>query len=262
MRETSVILPVAVMARPRKYPLSFICIGCGTLTHVRPAPARDCRRMYCSARCKLWAWNHPDGNLRPELLPKAPKPKTVKPFSNCLICGQACPNRLRKTCSDACANVRKRTARLAVILCFCGVSIPAGESGRRPAFCSDACRRTSPTRKAARRIARAMRKARMRGNAYEQIDPYMVFARDGWRCQQCGARTTGTLRGTNHKRAPELDHIVPLSRGGTHTWSNVQCLCRACNLAKGAAWNGCLRLIGWSSSSPLGGGGNADHCIR
>lgn len=30
------------------------------------------------------------------------------------------------------------------------------------------------------------------------------------------------------------DHIVPISRGGTNDWKNLQCLCRSCNSSKGA----------------------------
>lgn len=31
----------------------------------------------------------------------------------------------------------------------------------------------------------------------------------------------------------DLDHIVPRSKGGRHTWTNVQLLCRSCNVKKG-----------------------------
>lgn len=47
-----------------------------------------------------------------------------------------------------------------------------------------------------------------------------VFARDGHRCQYCG----GT--------AENLDHVLPRSRGGSHTWENVVASCRACNARK------------------------------
>jgi len=47
-----------------------------------------------------------------------------------------------------------------------------------------------------------------------------VFARDGHRCQYCGAT------------AENIDHVVPRSRGGEHVWENVVASCRPCNAAK------------------------------
>ena len=47
-----------------------------------------------------------------------------------------------------------------------------------------------------------------------------VFVRDGHRCQYCGAQ------------AENIDHVVPRSRGGTHSWENVVACCRRCNTRK------------------------------
>jgi 5-methylcytosine-specific restriction endonuclease McrA len=47
-----------------------------------------------------------------------------------------------------------------------------------------------------------------------------VFARDGHRCQYCGAS------------AENIDHVVPRSRGGAHAWDNVVAACRPCNSRK------------------------------
>src|SRR2546421_3162745 len=47
-----------------------------------------------------------------------------------------------------------------------------------------------------------------------------VFARDGHRCQYCGAS------------AENIDHVVPRSRGGEHVWENVVAACRPCNTRK------------------------------
>ncbi|NNN14834.1 MAG: HNH endonuclease [Acidimicrobiaceae bacterium] len=47
-----------------------------------------------------------------------------------------------------------------------------------------------------------------------------IFARDGHRCQYCGAA------------AENIDHVVPRSRGGSHSWDNVVASCKACNARK------------------------------
>lgn len=82
------------------------------------------------------------------------------------------------------------------------------------------------------------------------IGPKRVFQRDGWRCQLCGCSTPARLRGTDHPRSPELDHIVPLSKGGPHTWDNVQCACKSCNSQKSAKVLGQFRIPFCSIHTP------------
>ena len=48
-----------------------------------------------------------------------------------------------------------------------------------------------------------------------------IFARDFWRCRKCGAASR-----------LELDHKVPLSKGGTDESENLQALCTGCHIAK------------------------------
>lgn len=71
------------------------------------------------------------------------------------------------------------------------------------------------------------------GLVYKRIKPSAVLDRDNWTCQICGAHLSSELRGTYDDRAPEVDHIIPLSLGGTHTLDNLQCACRRCNIIKG-----------------------------
>ena len=85
--------------------------------------------------------------------------------------------------------------------------------------------------KAAKKVAKAMRRARIRGVECRRVSPDAIFERDGWRCQHCQCRVSKRLD-VNHPRYPNLDHVIPLSRGGSHTEENLQCLCRACNLDK------------------------------
>lgn len=86
------------------------------------------------------------------------------------------------------------------------------------------------------------RKVRTKGLLAESIDPLLVFERDRWICHLCGVKTDQKLRGFPVPLAPELDHIVSLAEGGSHTWGNVACACRACNGAKGARSKGQLGL--------------------
>ena len=50
-----------------------------------------------------------------------------------------------------------------------------------------------------------------------------VFTRDGYRCQYCGRET----------RELTLDHVMPRSQGGVHSWENVVSACKPCNRRKG-----------------------------
>lgn len=53
-----------------------------------------------------------------------------------------------------------------------------------------------------------------------------VFRRDGYRCVKCGAHR-------DQKRL-EVDHIIPISKGGTNDIGNLQTLCWECNKDKGS----------------------------
>ena len=84
-------------------------------------------------------------------------------------------------------------------------------------------------RRAARPKWRNVRYHRIKAAEKDRVDPFVVFEQAGWHCCYCKVPTPKELRGTRKKTAPELDHIVPLSRGGEHSYANVQLLCRACN---------------------------------
>ena len=56
--------------------------------------------------------------------------------------------------------------------------------------------------------------------AHAALTRRAVFARDGWVCQYCG------------HPAENVDHVIPRSRGGEHSWDNVVAACRRCNSRK------------------------------
>jgi 5-methylcytosine-specific restriction endonuclease McrA len=93
--------------------------------------------------------------------------------------------------------------------------------------CSEDCVVAGKTK--SRRIRRSAERARLRGATVEFVDPIKVFDRDAWRCQICLKKVSKKNRGSTKPNAPELDHILPLSKGGEHSYANTQCTCRKCN---------------------------------
>lgn len=74
---------------------------------------------------------------------------------------------------------------------------------------------------------------RITGADYEPINPEVVFDMDGYVCYLCGcelSKRDGVVRGNY----PTVDHVIPLSRGGAHTYDNVRACCHTCNSHKGA----------------------------
>jgi hypothetical protein len=54
----------------------------------------------------------------------------------------------------------------------------------------------------------------------------LIYAKDGYKCVFC--KTTQNLT---------IDHKIPLSKGGTSQYENLQTLCRRCNGSKGNSLN-------------------------
>jgi 5-methylcytosine-specific restriction endonuclease McrA len=69
-------------------------------------------------------------------------------------------------------------------------------------------------------VVRLLRFVRVPYQSRRTMSRRAVFARDSNECQYCGAS------------AESIDHVVPRSRGGDHTWENVVAACRRCNTTK------------------------------
>lgn len=188
---------------------------------------------------------------------------TVK-RARCACCGSwydAINGRLY--CSELCAKIARGQLGKPFECKGCGVTVCRIVA--QSLFCSDGCGndhkqktrtsyKLSEAYRSSRRKSKSLRRARMRGaKSCEPLDPMMVFERDLWRCGICGRKTLKGMRGTTHDRAPELDHIVSLARGGEHTYANTQCSCRKCNGEKGAGIVGQLHLfpMGYRGGSNL-----------
>ena len=224
--------------------------------------------MYCSNACKLRVWklrnpNSHEAHRATEAskgrAPRPPKVRTVSAyFTGYCPCGVAMGGRMpRKRCA-ACTGVWARDSAIEAGLakhredakvticqeCDCAFCPLYGSShAALCAPCKDARAR------AQKATHRALRKAKERAARVESVDPFKVFARDGWRCKICGVATPRERRGTYEPDAPELDHVVPLAKGGEHSYANTQCACRQCNGMKSDLVGWTREGEGWGKSS-------------
>ena len=113
-------------------------------------------------------------------------------------------------------------------MCVCPVCNAIFISSRcNSQCCSDECRK---------QLARIKRNGRYKHLQVEgKFDPSVilvnVFNKFNGKCVICDKqmKMEGDCRSNDY---PSMDHIIPLSKGGTHEWKNIQLLCRKCNCEK------------------------------
>lgn len=105
----------------------------------------------------------------------------------------------------------------------CGKScVRPPTKGQVPRYCSDRCQMSA---------AFDRRRARLLGVFVEEVPRHEIYAADGYRCYLCG-RKTDPSKVVPHRRAPTIDHVIPLARGGTHERANCRTACYRCNVSK------------------------------
>ena len=82
-----------------------------------------------------------------------------------------------------------------------------------------------------------LRKARKKNTKTERgITKLSLKKKFGTKCHYCGIEmdfSTGSGRKFNKSMAT-IEHLIPLARGGEHTWENTVLACRHCNISKNA----------------------------
>lgn len=102
-------------------------------------------------------------------------------------------------------------------------------------YCSDLCQK-----RWLNRSGKDKRIKRIKSSEYDDsITIEKLYQRDDGICYLCGCicnwddikDAEGTrIAGNSY---PSVEHVVPLSKGGKHTWGNVRLACRSCNSKKG-----------------------------
>ena len=160
---------------------------------------------------------------------------TCYPDSEPNCCSKRCKNRWKSIKRSAHGSTSPPSFVSGTCL-DCGASfidVYLGKMSSR--YCSDQC---------AHRASRHRRRARARDAFIAPVYRYKIHERDRYVCYLCH-KPTDPSKTVPHPRAPTLDHVIPLAKGGTHEPSNVATACFQCNCIKGDRGGGeQLMLVG------------------
>jgi len=138
----------------------------------------------------------------------------------------------RRFCSNDCLQLRHHPAKpVAERQCpVCATAFMVAGNHQRK-FCSKRCKDWDEARQPYTKAYNAEYRARKRTQSVERVKPELVLERDGHICQLCFEPVDLTV-GPRHRLAPSLDHIVPISKGGAHSYANIQLAHIGCNAKK------------------------------
>ena len=144
--------------------------------------------------------------------------------------------RMKKFCSTDCLNKHKEqleSERNKERICEeCGSSFIM-KGSKRKSYCSEQCCKRNQNRR--KELKNKFKNAKIDYS----ISLEKLYERDNGVCYICGemcdwedygVRDCGTI--ICGDRYPSIEHIVPASRGGSHTWDNVALAHRHCNTMK------------------------------
>jgi len=121
-------------------------------------------------------------------------------------------------------------ARRAVVLMTCGKADTVHEDPQAPVVHSAERSVQLPS------VIRLRTFVRVPYHARVPMTRAALMHRDGNRCAYCGAK------------AETIDHVVPRSRGGEHSWENCVACCASCNHKKA---DRLLSELGWTLRASL-----------
>jgi 5-methylcytosine-specific restriction endonuclease McrA len=189
------------------------CAWCSeTFTHRQTQPQACCSRECADAR-------------------KAEGKSCPVPYRNCAECGRTYLGS-PKVCSEWCQKVRnKRAAQESYLRCRSPLLYPPAilacrECGgtfeaikhRDRIYCSKDCTDRAHERTRRHRIRAGSRQG-------ENFTLFEIAERDGWCCHLCQRTVT--------RGEWSMDHLVPVSKGGSHSRENVALAHKSCNSLRG-----------------------------
>ncbi|WP_228818653.1 HNH endonuclease [Nocardia transvalensis] len=122
------------------------------------------------------------------------------------------------------------SARRAVVLLICDKADPVHDDPGGPVVHSAGASVALPSVIRLRNYVRVPYRARV------PMTRAALMHRDRYRCAYCGGK------------AETIDHVIPRSRGGAHSWENCVASCAPCNHRKA---DKLLSELGWTLRQPL-----------
>ncbi|MEU9310875.1 HNH endonuclease signature motif containing protein [Streptomyces sp. NPDC048256] len=198
------------------YPVVECCV-CGTGT-----PRTSTReRVVCSTECRWFLqW---------------PQRECPVPWHECTDCGHRWIDRAVSSTCAPCRELAKTRRWIAGWCVRCGTGYVVADNRLQAKYCSRRCLRGDQ---------KDRRRALQKEAFVAPVRRIAVFQRDRWICRLCSKPVVRTAV-VPHPRAPVIDHVIPLARGGTHEPANVQTAHFLCNSIKSDRGGGeQLMLIG------------------
>jgi hypothetical protein len=147
------------------------------------------------------------------------------PQKNSRFCSRKCKDRAKQA-TDTRSRLESK-ARKSRNCMLCGVEIPPTSRSDKK-YCSETCGFAARIN-----LGRMDRRLRVSDDAdirfFSRSD---IYKRDGWKCQLCFKPIDPSLRFPNPKCA-SIDHIIPVSMGGTNSPENLQASHLRCNVSIG-----------------------------
>lgn len=153
-------------------------------------------------------------------------------LTNCYVCGNlACAKSNKFTrCKDCKINRRTKCYNLVQYECLiCKCEFKSTKSSSGVCYkCQRKKRKRSPNQSGKKKSFDE--RAKKYNVVYEKINANDIYKRDGFKCVSCGCKVVKS--DTYRPDQATIDHVIPMSKGGSHTIDNIVTMCHTCNSIK------------------------------
>ena len=208
------------------------CDWCGTTCYKEPGRRNKYKHMYCTEQCRS---THFKALAR---LKSGPPLNFIGYWINCMQCDTPVLTRDARQmfCTRRCARLHRNPSgmtesqieQIGITCSTCGKEFRSKHLGQLT--CSPRCNRTRSKQRYGGSGSAWISKARR----------LAIYERDNWTCKICNKEIDKSADPMRGDFAASLDHIIPVSRNGTHAKENLRTTHRICNSLRGDASSGAL----------------------